>query len=322
MTNPQADYDSPWKEALENYFTDFMAFFFPQAHADINWSQGYEFLDTELQQVVRDAELGRRRVDKLVKVWRQNGEETWVLIHIEIQSKVDANFAERMYVYNYRLFDRYRRQVASLAVLADEQASWRPQSYHYEIWGARVSLQFPTVKLLDYEAQWQSLEQSTNPFAVIIMAHLKAQATRRNPEGRLQWKLSLVRGLYERGYSRENILELFRLIEWMMVLPEELQFGFEETLNRYEEERRMPFITPIERRGIRKGIVQTSRENVIEVLETRFETVPSSIVESVNSIEDPALLKQLLKQAITVNSVEEFQQAIAQLTSQGESGTV
>ncbi|MBD1940746.1 Rpn family recombination-promoting nuclease/putative transposase [Coleofasciculus sp. FACHB-712] len=150
MTNPQADYDSPWKEALEIYFTDFMAFFFPQAYADINWSQGYEFLDTELQQVVRDAELGRRRVDKLVKVWRQNGEETWVLIHIEVQSKVDANFAERMYVYNYRLFDRYRRQVASLAVLADEQASWRPQSYGYEIWGARVSLLFPTVKLLDY----------------------------------------------------------------------------------------------------------------------------------------------------------------------------
>ncbi|MBD1898971.1 transposase [Trichocoleus sp. DQ-A3] len=322
MTNPQADYDSPWKEALEIYFTDFMAFFFPQAYADINWSQGYEFLDTELQQVVRDAELGRRRVDKLVKVWRQNGEETWVLIHIEVQSKVDANFAERMYVYNYRLFDRYRRQVASLAVLADEQVSWRPQSYGYEIWGARVSLRFPTVKLLDYEAQWQSLEQSTNPFAVIIMAHLKAQATRRNPEGRLDWKLSLVRGLYERGYSRENILELFRLIEWMMVLPEELQFGFEETLSRYEEERRMPFITPIERRGIRKGIVQNSRENVIEVLETRFETVPSSIAESINNLEDSAVLKQLLKRAITISSLEEFQQAIAQLTSQEESGTV
>ncbi|MBD2541765.1 transposase [Coleofasciculus sp. FACHB-SPT36] len=321
MTNPQADYDSPWKEALEIYFTDFMAFFFPQAYADINWSQGYEFLDTELQQVVRDAELGRRRVDKLVKVWRQNGEETWVLIHIEVQSKVDANFAERMYVYNYRLFDRYRRQVASLAVLADEQVSWRPQSYGYEIWGARVSLRFPTVKLLDYEAQWQSLEQSTNPFAVIIMAHLKAQATRRNPEGRLEWKLSLVRGLYERGYSRENILELFRLIEWMMVLPEELQFGFEETLSRYEEERRMPFITPIERRGIRKGILQNSRENIIEVLETRFETVPSSIVESVTSIEDPALLKQLHRRAITISSVEEFQQAIAQLPSQEESET-
>jgi hypothetical protein len=36
MTNPQADYDNPWKEALEQYFEAFLAFFFPQAHAEID----------------------------------------------------------------------------------------------------------------------------------------------------------------------------------------------------------------------------------------------------------------------------------------------
>ena len=82
MAEPQSDYDSPWKEALEYYFEAFMAFFFSQAHADIAWSRGYEFLDKELQQVVRDAELGRRLADKLVKVWRNDGQEAWVLVHI------------------------------------------------------------------------------------------------------------------------------------------------------------------------------------------------------------------------------------------------
>ncbi|HTE20367.1 MAG TPA: hypothetical protein VK689_18540, partial [Armatimonadota bacterium] len=67
---PPEDYDSPWKEALERYFPPFLAFFFPVAYADIDWSRGYEFLDKELQSVVRDAELGRRLVDKLVRVWR------------------------------------------------------------------------------------------------------------------------------------------------------------------------------------------------------------------------------------------------------------
>jgi hypothetical protein len=97
VTETQANYDSPWKEALENYFEAFLAFFFPQAHSDINWEYGYEFLDQELQQVVREAELGKRFVDKLVKVWRHNGEETWVLIHVEIQSQVDNEFTKRMY---------------------------------------------------------------------------------------------------------------------------------------------------------------------------------------------------------------------------------
>ena len=101
MTNePQTDYDGPWKEILETYFEAFMRFFFPKAAADIDWSRGYEFLDKELQQVVRDAELGRRLVDKLVKVWRKNGAETWILIHIEVQGQKEETFTERMYVYN------------------------------------------------------------------------------------------------------------------------------------------------------------------------------------------------------------------------------
>jgi hypothetical protein len=54
----QSDYDSPWKEALDLYFDAFMEFCFPEIHHDINWSRSYESLDTELQEVVRDAETG------------------------------------------------------------------------------------------------------------------------------------------------------------------------------------------------------------------------------------------------------------------------
>ena len=140
MTNQRADYDNPWKEALSIYFQPFMAFFFPQIDHKIEWSRGYEELDKEFQQVVRDAEIGSREADKLVKVWRTDGEETWVLIHVEVQSQPQSVFAERMYVYNNRIFDKYRRQVVSLAVLADEQESWRPTEYSYEIWGCRVLL--------------------------------------------------------------------------------------------------------------------------------------------------------------------------------------
>lgn len=68
MPDLPADYDSPWKEILEQYFPEFMAFFFPAAHAEVDWTKGYEFLDKELQQVVRDAELGRRFADKLVSI--------------------------------------------------------------------------------------------------------------------------------------------------------------------------------------------------------------------------------------------------------------
>jgi len=44
-----------------------MAFYFAEAHAQIDWSRGYAFLDQELAQVVKDAELGKRLLDKLAQ---------------------------------------------------------------------------------------------------------------------------------------------------------------------------------------------------------------------------------------------------------------
>ena len=321
MTEQSTDYDSPWKEVIEEYFPSFLEFFFPLVYAEIDWQRdpAYEFLDTELQQLEPDAEIGRRLVDKVAKVWLLGGEEAWVLVHVEVQGKYDSKFAERMYTYNYRLYDRHKQRVISLAVLADEEKNWRPSSYGYQLGGCRVSLEFPVAKLLDYEAQWESLEQSTNPFAVIVMAHLKTKVTHRNPQSRLQWKLSLVRRLYEREYSREDILKLFRFIDWVMMLPEELVQGFKAVVKSYEEATRMRYVTSIERlakqEGMEQGILQKAREDAIAVLETRFPEVPNSIVERINGINDPSVLKTLFTRAILIGSVEEFQQVLDEVVS-------
>ncbi len=112
------DFDTPWKAILEGYLPEFMAFFFPETHVAIDWPRGYTFLDKELQSVTRDAEIGRRLVDKLVQLWRHDGTNAWVLIHIEIQGQEAAAFPERMFSYHYRLYDQYRRPIVSHAVLS------------------------------------------------------------------------------------------------------------------------------------------------------------------------------------------------------------
>ena len=126
MVDKRSDFDNPWKEAISLYFRPFMKFFFPRIEEEIDWERGYEFLDQEFQQVVREAETGKAYTDKLVKVWRVNGTEIWVLVHIEVQSQAQEEFPERMYIYNYRIYDRYRKPVVSLAILADESVAWRP----------------------------------------------------------------------------------------------------------------------------------------------------------------------------------------------------
>jgi hypothetical protein len=190
MTDARTDYDSPWKEAIEFYFREFMDFFFPAIAPHINRHRDPEFLDTELQKIVREADLGRRWADKLVKVWLLDGTETWLLIHIEVQSQYESDFAQRMYVYNYRLRDRYNRPVVSLAVLADDRPRWRPGTYATGMLGCDVRFNFPMVKLLDYADNWTALESNRNPFATVVMAHLKAQETRDDALSRKAWKLS------------------------------------------------------------------------------------------------------------------------------------
>ena len=104
-----ADHDSPWKEALEHFFPDFLALLFPAVFDAVDWRRAPAFLDKELQKVVRDAEDGRRHADKL--------------IHVEVQGEPERAFAERMFRYYYRLRDRYAVDVVSLAVLKDDFAA-------------------------------------------------------------------------------------------------------------------------------------------------------------------------------------------------------
>ena len=310
MNTPIADYDNSWKQAIELYFEQFILLCFADIYPLIDWRRGFQVLEQELQQIVGETESGKRLADKLFQVWLLDGSETWVLIHIEIQSQTESDFAKRMYQYNYRSFEKYDRPVISLAVLGDETNSWRPSVYEYNLDGFQLRMQFPIVKVLDYESQWEVLERSANPFAIMIMAHLKTKATIGNLENRKLWKWTLVRGLFEKGYNRNDIVQLFRVIDRMMALSTELQQQFKQEVDRYQEERRMPFLSRIEEEAMEAGILQTRRGDVIEVLEMRFQEVPPELNEALNNINDVSLLKQLHRQAITVSSISEFQQLI------------
>ncbi|GAB4178226.1 MAG: hypothetical protein Fur005_40420 [Roseiflexaceae bacterium] len=147
------DYDGPWKAVLEEHLPGFFELCFPALFAAIDWAHPVVYLDQELQQIAPEEPRGRQHVDKLVRVRLMDGSETWILIHIEIQSQYDSSFAERMYCYNARIFDRYRQEVISLAVLGDDRPHWKPTSFGYARFGCEVRLQFLIIKLLEFDRQ-------------------------------------------------------------------------------------------------------------------------------------------------------------------------
>ncbi|WP_375515527.1 cytosolic protein [uncultured Nostoc sp.] len=302
--NPQTEYDSPWKQILQLYFEEFMQFFFPQAYAEIDWTQQPEFLDQELQQVVRDAELGKRLADKLVKIYRLGGDEAWILVHLEIQSQEESDFSERMFTYNYRIYDRYKRSVASLAVLGDERANWRPNQFGYELFGCSVNFQFPVIKLIDYQQRQSELEASRNPLATVVMAHLAAVQTRNDRLQRKQQKLSLVRKLYQQGFEREDVLNLLAFVDWVLTLPQDLEREFQLEVEQLEAEQRMQYVTSFERSGIRLGLL----EGIELGLELKFGAESLSLMSEISLLSDIEQLRAIKERIKTATTIAELRQ--------------
>jgi hypothetical protein len=309
LSTPNADFDSPWKEALEEYLEDFLALFFPQAHAEIDWTRPPVFRDGELREVVRDAELGRRMADKLAQVWLRDGTDAWVLVHVEVQGQEERAFAKRMFTYYYRILDRYNREVVGLAVLADERPRWRPDHYAQHRWGCSMDFRYPIVKLHDWRERIGELSASANPFSIVVLAHLASLDTRGDVPGRERAKLGLVRRLYERGYGRERVLSLFRFIDWLLALPEEREQALREVILTIQEEQHMPYMTSFERisraEGREEGREEGMREAVRRLASMRFGEVPEALETRIETA-DQAALDDLLLRTATAQSVAEI----------------
>ena len=290
-------YDSPWKEAIEHYFPEFMTFYFPDANAEIDWTKEHVFLDQELRALVQDAELGTRFVDKLVRVTELSGEQSWIYIHVEVQGTRQAEFAKRMFVYNYRIFDRYEKPVASLAVLADEHKKWKPTSYGYNVLGCRHTLEFPVAKLTDYDEKLDELLASDNAFGLITAAHILTRQTRKENQERYEAKLSLVRMLYKRHWDKQRVIDLFTILDWLMTLPAWLETKIWQEMETIEEHKNMKYVTSVERIGIAKGRVEGRLEGRLEgeskllkkLLERRFGALPAWATEKLSNASEPAL---------------------------------
>jgi hypothetical protein len=181
-----------------------------------------------------------------------------------------------------------------------------------------VSLRYPVVKLLDYRGKEQQLEVDSNPFAAIVLAHLKAIETQGTPGERLTWKVRLVKGLYERGLRAEEIRQLFRLTDWMLTLPEDLEEGFLEELYRFEEERRMPYITSVERlamkKGRQEGIQEGLREGLMEgiavALDTKFGAVDKELLGAIGALKSVGQMRKVARALKKAKSADDIQRLL------------
>jgi hypothetical protein len=273
MNNP----DSAWKEILDHYFKDCLDYCLPELSCLIDWSKKYISLDKELQAITKGAAAGKRLVDKLFKVYLLNGNEQWILIHIEIQNQPDIDFPKRMFTYGYRIFDKYQQPVISCAILADEQENWCPNQFQIGMAGSYLKSEFLVIKILNYHDRLAELENSTHVFACVIYSQLKAIENKFKPDQeRKHIKFILTKRLYYKGFNKEQIINLYRFIDWLIGLPEHFEIEYDNEIDK--EPNIMVYISSRERRerekerltGLEQGKIETAKRLLAENLTIDF----------------------------------------------------
>lgn len=311
------EYDAAWKATLETFFQPCLSLTFPRLADRIDGSVPPRFLDTELQEIVRDSDAGPMRVDKLVEVQRKDGSKDVLLVHVEVQAQRDDQLPFRMFRYLCRILDRFGRMPTSLVILADTNPRWHPTAY--EFCGPVSSLRFDyaTCKLSDLDlAPWIA---AGNPVARVIEAHRIAQGTGRNMKARRSGKLGLVRQLLESGMGEPEVREVMRLIHWLLALPEEEEIGLRKDVKDMEAsmqtKRRSTYERIVWEEGLEQGLKQgreqgrhaAARELLLDQLAERFGPCSEGLRTRVQSIQDEAQLRQLGRAILKVSTLAEFE---------------
>ena len=136
-------------------------------------------------------------------------------------------------------------------------------------------------------------------------------------------KFRLTRMLYEKEYSKEKILSLYRYIDWMMALPPEMEEKLTAELTVYEEARKMTYVTNAERigyqrgmqrgmqQGIQQGIQQGMQQGLLRGiglgLKLKFGVDGLRILPEIDKIEDLSLLNAVHEALPEVETLSELQ---------------
>ena len=111
--------------------------------------------------------------------------------------------------------------------------------------------------------------------------------------------------LYERGYSRERVVSLFRFIDWLLEVPATHEALFWREIQAYERERTMPYVTSVERIGLARGREEGLREALRRIVRARFGVVPEAL-ETRIAAADRTTLDHLIDRASVVQTVDDL----------------
>lgn len=242
-------------------------------------NRGFEFLDKELDQLFPpdNDNFQPRYVDKLVKVFTRTGDEAWILVHVEVQGYSDRYFAQRMFTYYYRIWDKYARPITAFAILTDASRRFHPRTYERSYLGTELRYAFNTYKIIDQPDD--ELAQNDNPFAVVVQTvklALLSKGKRMTGDQLMALKVELAKRLLAKQIPKAKIRVLMDFLRYYVRFGEaDLYRKFDEQLDVLTNKTKTMGLEEFlldratkqgEKKGEKKGIDQAKKTFVQKLL--------------------------------------------------------
>ncbi|GAB4492263.1 MAG: DUF4351 domain-containing protein [Raineya sp.] len=286
----QISRDTLWKGIIEDLFEDFLLYFYP------DWTKKYidlkrkpQFMDKELAKIYPEG-AKKKFADKLVKVFSKTGKEQWLLIHIEVQGYEDKDFAERMFVYFYRIKDRWQKDITALAILTDNNPEYLPNQYEYRFHRTRNLYQFDVFKILTKTEK--ELNIPDNPFSIVMLTAKRAleKKLNSNDEAIFSWKKDLILALKEANYATEKIRKILDFIHTYVnfrsneIYENFLNFTDVTFKNRKNMGIREAILNEVREQGIQQGIEKGIQQGIEKGIQQGIKKALEKSKFSVNEI--------------------------------------
>ena len=240
-------------------------------------------------------------VDLVQKV-RIRGKE--YILHVEFQLHHQKELPRRLFVYSALLTEQFKLPVLTVVLYLERRKRKLPEAYQVRI-GDQVIHQF-TYRVIRL---WE-LEEDIRLGKLRELAPLLILASREKDDAVLEQERWLILEEPDAG-KRADLLALAMTIAsryfdkkrlWDFFREEVVQLRGSSLIEDWVEEGIQKGI----QQGIQQGYIRALREDVVSLLEERFGVVEADILEALQKVDQVEALKTLHKNAVWVDSLEEF----------------
>ena len=299
-------HDQLAKDLFQTFFTGFLRLAAPASAARLRLDEAV-FLD---KQAFTDWPQGdRRELDLLaeIPVVEEAGES--VLIHVEVEAEARAGMAERLWQYYMQVRLRHGLQVVPILV---NLKGGRP-GLHYEV--LEEGFEEQGTARFRYRAFSLSGCRAEEYLALSEpLAWALAALMRPGRWSRAQHKIECLRRIAAAELPANHRWLLGNWVETYLQLDERETAEYERlrelAANREVKTMEMTWAERMEaeytRKGVEQGKIEALRQVVLQLLGRRFGSVPETVRQTVEAINETKPLNDLAEKVLDVSSIEEM----------------